>query len=192
MTSNKEQQLTTLPALFIVGGTGRFVGKTTFAEMLIHHFAKNNSIVALKISNIKPGDDAVHGWHGDKLKEPFIIEEEKTQGDHKDTQRFLTAGAVRSFFMRSFEESLPEAMKAFFTTIDKNTLIVVESNTLRHHFQPSAFIMVTDESKPLDKPDAKHLLTKANHVLTRFDKAYFQELINQIGISNNEWKITAP
>ncbi len=189
MTSGQSVQTQRLPSLFLVGGTGRFVGKSTFAEMLIKHFADRHAITALKISNIKPGDDAVHGWHGDKLKEPFIIEEEKVSGNQKDTQRFLAAGARRSFFLRSFEESLPQAMEAFFEIIPANSLLVVESNTLRHHVQPGVLVMVTDQSKPTDKPDAQQLFALADQVLTHFDTTYFQEFINKVRVSDNGWSV---
>lgn len=190
MTSILEKKaIPQLHTLLLVGGTGRFVGKSTFAEMLIKNFSASHEIVALKISNIKPGDDAVHGWHGDKLKEPFIIEEEMEGSNHKDTQRFLAAGAKRSFFMRSFEEALPEAMQAFFKLINPNTLLVAESNTLRNHFQPGAFVMVTDASKPANKKEAIKLLDQADQVFTRLDKNEFQGVIDQVRISENGWKL---
>jgi hypothetical protein len=190
MTSILEQKaIAQLHTLFLVGGTGRFVGKSTFAEMLIKKFSAGHPIVALKISNIKPGDGAVHGWHGDQLKEPFKIEEELVAGDDKDTRRFLAAGAKRSFFLRSFEESLPQAMEAFFKLIDQDTLLVAESNTLRNHIHPGAFIMVTDASKPVDKKEAINLLDQADRVFTRLDKEEFQEVIAGVSIGDNGWTI---
>ncbi len=188
-TSGQSFEIQRLSSLFLVGGTGRFVGKSSFAELLIKQFSGEHAITALKISNIKPGDEAVHGWHGDRLKEPFIIEEEKVAGNQKDTQRFLAAGARRAFFMRSFEESLPQAMEAFFELIPKNSLLVVESNTLRHHVQPGVLVMVTDETKPTDKPDAQQLFTLADQVLTHFDKAYFQEFVNKVKVSKSGWRV---
>ena len=190
MTSILEKKaIAQLHTLFLVGGTGRFVGKTTFVEMLIKKFSGDHPIVALKISNIKPGDEAVHGWHGDQLKEPFKIEEELVAGDSKDTRRFLAAGANRSFFLRSFEESLPQAMESFFKLIGPGTLLVAESNTLRNHIHPGAFVMVTDAGKPVDKKEAITLLDQADRVFTRLDKDEFQEVIDGVSIRDNGWKL---
>lgn len=187
---NQHQTLPMLPSLFLVGGTGRFVGKTTFAELLIEHFSKDFSIVAVKISNIKPGDQAVHGWHGDALTERFLIEEEFSAGNQKDTHRFLAAGAQRAFFIRSFEEALPEAVTAFFEQVSPNTLLVCESNTLRNYYDPGVMVMVTDEEKPISKAESIELLEKADVVLKHFNKQAFQEVIEGIGITGNKWNFT--
>ncbi len=187
---NQHHALPQLPTLFLVGGTGRFVGKTTFAELLIEHFSKDFTIIAVKISNIKPGDQAVHGWHGDALTERFLIEEEASSGNQKDTQRFLAAGAKRAFFIRAFEEALPEAVTAFFEQVSPNTLLVCESNTLRNYYDPGAMVMVTDEEKPISKAESIELLEKAEVVLKHFDKSAFKKVIDGVSITGNKWSIT--
>ena len=146
-------------------------------------------MISLIISYIKPGDKAGHGWHGHPLKEPFKIEEVLVAGNSKDTRRFLAARAKRSFFLRSFEESLPQAMEAFFKLINPGTLLVAESNTLRNHILPGAFVMVTDAGKPVDKKEAIKLLDQADRVFTRLDKDEFQEVIAGVSIRGNGWKL---
>lgn len=187
---NQHHVLPQLPSLFLVGGTGRFTGKTTFAELLIEHFSKDFTIVAVKISNIKPGDQAVHGWHGNELTERFLIEEETSPGKQKDTQRFLAAGAQQAFFIRAYEEALPEAVTALFEQIDPYSILVCESNTLRNFYNPGAMVMVTDQEKPISKAESIELLEKADVVLKHYDKVAFQKVIDGVGITGNTWSIT--
>jgi hypothetical protein len=80
-------------------------------------------------------------------------------------------------------------MEAFFKLISPGTLLVAESNTLRNHIYPSAFVMVTDASKPVDKKEAIKLLDQADRVFTRLDKDEFQEVIDGVSIRDNGWKL---
>lgn len=63
--------------LLIIGGTGRNVGKTTLANLLIKKFSLQIEIIGLKVSTHKKGDEFLHGYHEVKIDEAsFSIKKE--------------------------------------------------------------------------------------------------------------------
>ncbi len=161
--------------LFLIGGTGRNVGKTTFACLLIEQLSQKNDVIGLKISNIKPDDSALHGFHENKLQDDFEIFEEKGEGD-KDSQRMLKAGASRSFFIRTNDAFAEKAFRRLLAQIDNNSLIVCESNSLRKYVKPKAFVMVGDIDLS-KKPGAKAVFEMADFVVGAMDIAGFNKII---------------
>jgi len=162
--------------LFLIGGSGRNVGKTTFACMLIEQLSKKNDVIGLKVSNIKPDDSALHGFHENKLQDDFEIFEEKGKGD-KDSQRMLNAGASRSFFIRTNDTFAEVAFKSFLTQIDNKSLIVCESNSLRKYVEPKVFVMVGDISQS-KKPGAKVVFKMADFVVGAMDLQKFERVVS--------------
>jgi len=162
--------------LFLIGGSGRNVGKTTFACLLIETLSKKNDVIGLKISNIKPDDSALHGFHENELQSNFEIFEEKGDGD-KDSQRMLNAGALKSFFIRTNDAFAEEAFNSLLKQTDKQSLIVCESNSLRKYVKPKAFVMVGDieQSK---KPGAKAVFEMADFVVGAMDLPKFEEVVD--------------
>ncbi len=77
-----------LPQLLLIGGTGRNVGKTTLASMVVKQFSADYKIVGLKISNVKPGDEHLYGYHDNKLQNNYILSQEENVG-HKDSHSVL-------------------------------------------------------------------------------------------------------
>jgi len=164
--------------LFLIGGSGRNVGKTTFACMLIEKLSKENDVIGLKISNIKPDDSFLHGFHENNLQNNFEIFEEKGEGD-KDSQRMLNAGASKSFFIRTNDSFAEDAFKSLLGQIDNNSLIVCESNSLRKYVKPKAFVMVGDIELS-KKPGAKAVFEMADFVVGAMDLAKFNKVVDAL------------
>jgi len=177
-----------MPSLLLIGGTGRKIGKTTLASMLIEKFAKTNEIIGIKISNMKPGDEVFHGFHEHSLHENYSILKEKQSGN-KDSQRMLGSGAKHSFFIRVQDEFIGEAFEALFQEIGENTIVVCESNSLRNIIEPGLFLMVFDNSgKPL-KPESEKLLAMADVQLIAHDYPEYEEMIKQMQLTETGWSV---
>jgi len=181
-----DDDMTKMPSMLLIGGTGRKIGKTTLASMIIEHFAKTNEIIGLKISNMKPGDEAFHGFHEHRLHENFSILKENQIGN-KDSQRMLGSGATPSFFIRVQDEFIDEAFAALLQKIAKNAIVVCESNSLRNIVEPGLFLMVHDNSgKPL-KAESEKLLAMADVQLIAHEYPEFKETINKIQLLETGW-----
>jgi len=177
-----------MPSLLLIGGTGRKIGKTTLASMIIEHFAKTNEIIGLKISNMKPGDEAFHGFHEHSLKQNYSILKEKKIGN-KDSQRMLGSGAKHSFFVRVQDEFINEAFEALLQKITADTIIVCESNSLRNIVEPGLFLMVSDNSGKPHKAESEKLLARADIQLIAHDYPDFKETMNKVQLIETGWSI---
>ncbi len=177
-----------MPLLLLIGGTGRKIGKTTLASMFIEKFGKTNEIIGVKISNMKPGDEAFHGFHEHSLSANFSIQKEKNSGN-KDSQRMLGSGARHSYFIRVQDEFIHEAFQALLNEIGEDAIVVCESNSLRSIVEPGLFFMVFDNSGKPVKAESEKLLAMADVQLIAHDYSRFAETINQARIRKNEWSI---
>jgi molybdopterin-guanine dinucleotide biosynthesis protein len=164
----------------IIGGTGRNTGKTTLVEMLVKKLsAKGYKITTLKTSMLLPGEEYLHGNHQLANDNEFILVRENETGN-KDSQRYLKAGAEKSFFMSIGKNALKDAVKKFLKTIDKDELVIAESNVLTKSIKPSLFIILKGDTV---KESAKLLFKQADVVVSAGDKKEFTKIVDRIKIS---------
>ena len=130
---------------FLIAGSGRNVGKTTFCCKLIERFSKENRITALKIT------DHFHDLEGQSVRYlhkgvDFVIVEEIDDASEKDTARFLKAGADSSFLIMAKHENLEKALDKLDTIIslEKNP-VIAESGYLFEIMRPGLAGFVTDK-----------------------------------------------
>jgi len=132
--------------IFLITGSGRNVGKTTFCCNLIEKFSKENRIIAIKISN------HFHDLMDQDLKyyhksDDFIIAEEINVEGLKDTSRYLKSGADSSFLIISKNEFLGNAIDKLNNLIDLDANpIVMESGAFLELFSPSIAGFITDKN----------------------------------------------
>lgn len=176
------------PVILLIGGSGRKIGKTTLATMIIEKFAKTHEIVGLKISNMMPGDEAFHGFHTHKLTRNFSILKENQSGK-KDSQRMLGSGARYSFFVRVQDQYIPEAFNALQDEIGKDAIVVCESNSLRSIIEPGLFLMVFDPDGKTNKTETENLLAMADVRLAAHDYTHFAETVSKIQLLKEGWVI---
>lgn len=165
-------------SLFLIGGSGRNVGKTTFACMLIENLSKNNNVIGVKISNIKPDDTSFHGFHEKGIEGNYEIFEETGFGE-KDSHRMLSAAASRSFFIRTTDSFVEEAFNNLLKQLGNDSLIVCESNSLRKFVIPKVFVMVGSE-KESKKPGTKANFEKADFIVGAMDLEGFMEVVQDL------------
>ncbi len=167
-----------LKNFIVVGGTGRNVGKTTLVEQLIKKFKDQYTVITVKTSMLLPGEDYLHGQHTLAGPGSFFIREEKEGIGKKDSQRFLKAGAKRSFFISLGDGAAELAMNKLLSGLDEKSLIIMESNVLAYWKKPAVFIMVVDENRHL--PKYARLLENADVVVKARDAKAFQYIVNQL------------
>lgn len=127
------------PDLILVSGTGRNVGKTTFACSLISYLARIGNVTAIKISPHKhtiSNDSIIFKQYSD-----YLIIEEKDFHTSKDTSRMLRAGAEKVYYIQSGDESLQYVLKDLHEISDRNSPIVCESGALSSVLIPGLFFI---------------------------------------------------
>lgn len=116
------------PQILTIMGEGRNVGKTLLACNIIAKFSLQNIITGLKITPHK------HKNTGNAKtvykKGESILMEETDPESTKDTGRMLAAGAIKAYLLQTIEDELMKALSIFFSLIDRDSLVVIESGML--------------------------------------------------------------
>jgi len=163
--------------LIIIGSSGRNAGKTEFACRIISDNHKRFPVYGVKIKRICTTKDECdnlcqHCLLG-KMPEPgFQISEETDATTGKDTARMLVAGAKKVYYIKSEKNKLELAFTELLKIIPKNSIIVCESNFLRHYIKPGLFILIKNN-------EDSHL--KESYISTL---KYADKIIN---FSNSNW-----
>jgi hypothetical protein len=116
--------------ILVVSGSGRKAGKTSVIIAMIRALPPARW-VALKITPHHP----VSGWTLERAEE-----------GEGDSGRYLSAGAVESWYLRCTPESLADAMPAVRGLIARATNIVIESNSILDYLTPDLHVAVLDEA----------------------------------------------
>jgi hypothetical protein len=161
--------------VIVVGGHTRSIGKTQLVCDLISAFPEK-SWVAGKITQYGHGVCAQNGESCDCAPDEHVcaISWEK-QPNETDSGRFLTAGARRSFWLRTKEGFLAEGMpllRAALREIEPEQAgspgnLILESNTLLQLLKPSLYLMVVDPTKMDFKNSARMQMDRASAVILR-------------------------
>lgn len=150
--------------LLAVGGNSRNIGKTAVAAAIIAALPQARW-QAIKITQ--------HGHHicsptgepcdcdpGDALH-PYALDEQKI-ADATDSGRFLAAGAVRSWWLRTAAGELGHALPALRKLLDEHAYTIVESNSLLRFIRPDLYLMVLDFSVADIKDSARLYMDRAD------------------------------
>jgi hypothetical protein len=151
--------------LVVVGGHSRNIGKTAVVAGLIRKL-RDRRWTAVKITQYGHGHcsdtGARCGCEPDAGAEhPFALSEEYEPGP-TDTGRFLTAGAERSFWLRTPAGSLMRASDTVEKLLAQGTHVIVESNSLLELVEPDLFLMLLDFSCEDFKPSSLRFLDRAD------------------------------
>jgi hypothetical protein len=157
-------------ALVVIGGHSRSVGKTSVVAGLIAALPELGW-TALKITQYGHGicsalgkacqcacDD--HSW---------AISEEKDRSGDSDTSRFLAAGAVRAWWVRTEQGRLADAMPRVRQIIAADENVIVESNSLLNFLSPDLYVTVLDPATKDFKRSAEEFLSRADAVILHND-----------------------
>ncbi len=151
------------PNTIIISGTGRNVGKTTYAMQLIKQYAAEQPI-AIKISS--HSHNQTQNLIPIKVNSDFGIWEQAIVSDFKDSSKMLKAGASKVFYIEAKDAYLPQVLEILSTIIDFNKRIIIESAAIRRYIQPEQFILIysddNSEIKEQNKDIEKYITSRIN------------------------------
>lgn len=150
-------------AIVVIGGQSRSVGKTSVVAGLISALPSYNW-TAIKITQFGHGRCSLDGKPCDCATEDrcWAINEERDQAGKSDTSRFLAAGARRSFWVRTEQGRLSEAIPVLQRKIAEAENVIFESNSILGFIQPDLYITVLDSGTQDFKASARSFLDRAD------------------------------
>ncbi len=133
------------PKTIIISGTGRNVGKTTYALNLIKLYSQESPI-AIKISS--------HFHKQTNEVTPIIINDnyrvykQELSDSNKDSSLMLKAGAELVYYIEAVDKFLPEIIELLSQEIAFDDRIIIESAAIRRYIKPQDFILVYSNEFP--------------------------------------------
>jgi hypothetical protein len=170
--------MTVYDNILLISGTGRNVGKTTLACMIIDKF-RNRRVTGLKISP---------HWHDihDSIivkNEKFLVVSENNDVSGKDSSRFLRSGAAKVLYVQAYDENLSEAFSVVSQKFINGDAIVCESASLASLIKPALHLRVTNDAekkyKEMDSIPFDRLVVNEND--------NFAALVKNIDLIGNKW-----
>ena len=153
-------------AIVVVGGHSRSVGKTSVAAGLIAALPEMHW-TAFKITQFGHGVCSANGEPCDceAADHTMAISEERDAKSGTDSARYLEAGAVRSFWVRTRQGQLAEAMPRIRKELARAENAVIESNSILRFLRPDLYLSVLDPAVADFKDSARLYLDRADAVL---------------------------
>ena len=160
----------------VIGGHTRSIGKTQLVCDVIASFPEANWIAG-KITQYGHGFCVKKGKHCDCAPDEHIcaISWENGSSPRSDSGRFLTAGAKKSFWLRTKQGYLAEGIPLLRAALQQcerevepgPANLILESNTFLDFVTPSLYLMVLDPTKADFKNSARQLLDRASGLVWR-------------------------
>jgi hypothetical protein len=154
-------------AIVVVGGHTRNIGKTSVVAGLISAMPEMHW-TAFKITQFGHGMCSANGEPCDceTVEHTVAVSEERVGGDATtDSGRYLAAGAMRSFWVRTRQGDLSEAMPRIRKEMERAENVVIESNSILRFLRPDLYLSVLDPETVDFKESAKYFLDRADAVL---------------------------
>ncbi len=153
-------------AIVVVGGHTRSIGKTSVMAGLIRG-TREMGWTAFKVTQFGHGVCSANGKPCDceTADHAMAMTEERERGSGTDSSRYLDAGAVRSFWVRTRQGQLGEAMPRVRKELERAGNAVIESNSVLRFLRPDLYVSVLDPSVADFKDSAKRYLDRADAVL---------------------------
>ena len=154
-----------MPVL-VIGGHSRSVGKTSVVAGLIAAL-RDLHWTALKITQYGHGVCSASGEPCDCVTadHSLAVTEEKDRSGESDTSRFLVAGADHSWWVRTQQGHLAEAMPRIRKILAASQNVIIESNSIMRFVKPDLYLTVLDPATADFKTSAQEFLDRADAVL---------------------------
>ena len=152
--------------ILVIGGHSRSVGKTSVVAGLIAALP-NFHWTALKITQYGHGVCSANGEACDcaTADHSWAVSEEKNRTGESDTSRFLIAGADHSWWARTEQGHLAEAMPRIRKILATTQNAIIESNSILRFLKPDLYLTVLDPAIRDFKASAQTYLDHADAVL---------------------------
>lgn len=153
-------------AILVVGGHSRNIGKTSVVAGLIAALPELQW-TAFKITQFGHGICSANGEPCDceTADHTIAVTEERRRASGTDSARYLEAGAVRSFWVRTRQGQLAEAMPRIRKELERAENAVIESNSILRFLRPDVYLSVLDPTVADFKESARLYLDRADAVL---------------------------
>jgi len=153
-------------AIVVVGGHTRNIGKTSVMAGLIAA-TRELDWTAFKITQFGHGVCSANGEPCDceTAEHTIAITEERERASGTDSSRYLAAGAVKSFWVRTRQGQLAEAMPRIRKELERTGNAILESNSVLRFLKPDLYIAVLDPTVADFKESAKRYLDRADAVV---------------------------
>jgi hypothetical protein len=154
-------------AVVVVGGHTRSIGKTSVVAGLIAAVPERRW-VAVKITQFGHGVCSANGepCGCETADHTIAVSEERERASGTDSSRYLAAGATRSFWVRTrqgeLQEAMPRVRKLLSDAVDAGNDVVIESNSVLRFLRPDVFVSVLDAGVADFKPSALRYLDRAD------------------------------
>ena len=158
-----------MPVL-VIGGHTRSVGKTSVVAGLISALREMHW-TALKITQYGHGVCSANGEACDcaTADHSWAVTEERDRSGESDTSRFLVAGAEHSWWVRTQQGRLAEAMPRVREILGSAQNVIVESNSVLRFVKPDLYLTVLDPATEDFKSSAQEFLDRADAELLHGD-----------------------
>jgi molybdopterin-guanine dinucleotide biosynthesis protein len=153
-------------AIVVVGGHSRNIGKTSVIAGLIAAMPEKRW-TAVKITQFGHGVCSANGKPCDceTADHTMAVSEERNRESGTDTARFLAAGAVRVFWVRTRQGQLSGAMARVRQLLGEAENVIVESNSVLRFLQPDLSLSVLDPGVKDFKASAMRYLDRVDAVI---------------------------
>lgn len=153
-------------ALIVVGGHTRNIGKTSVVAGLIAAMP-GLRWSAFKITQFGHGVCSANGAPCDceTADHTLAISQERDAASGTDSSRYLSAGALRSFWVRTRQGQLAEAMPRLRREFAQSDNVIVESNSILRFLRPDLFLSVLDAGTADFKLSARSYLDRADGII---------------------------
>lgn len=153
-------------AIIVVGGQTRNIGKTSVVAGLIHALPELQW-TAFKITQFGHGICSANGKPCACETGPhtIAISEERDATSGTDSARFLAAGAAHSFWVRTRQGQLCDAMPRVRRELARAQNVIFESNSILEFLTPDLYLSVLDPSVSDFKTSARQYLNRADAIL---------------------------
>lgn len=154
------------PALVVIGGHSRNVGKTSVVAGLISAL-REFDWTAVKITQYGHGVCSANGEPCDcaTTDHSWAISEERDCSGESDTSRFLVAGASRALWVRTEQGRLAEAMPTLRQRLEGARNLIIESNSVLKFLRPDLYLMVLNPATADFKNSAREYLDRAHALI---------------------------
>jgi len=153
-------------AILVIGGHSRNIGKTSVVAGLIAALP-DRRWTAFKITQFGHGVCSANGEACDceTADHAVAVSEERDGTSGTDSARYLAAGAVRSFWVRTRQGQLAEAMPRVRKELERAENAIIESNSILRFLRPDLYLSVLDPAVTDFKESARLFLDRADAVL---------------------------
>jgi hypothetical protein len=152
--------------IVVIGGHSRSVGKTSVVAGLIAALPEFHW-TALKVTQYGHGVCSANGEACDCATDDhsFAVTEDLDRSGESDTSRFLVAGAAHSWWVRTEQGRLAEAMPRVRQILAASENTIIESNSVMRFIKPDLYLTVLDPQTADFKTSAQTFLDRADAVL---------------------------